>query len=128
MPLQALYGLGKDGRMFSEIACFLEETISFKRGKIDSNKEHFIQFTNLFHVPIHYPKESSCEIGKDLKGFYLGMRGIASQVIFGKLDSCLLGKTTRRFGHKKTYQSLIKLPWENGLGVLSVKGTLFENG
>ena len=50
----------------------MEETLSFKRGSIDSDEEHIIWFTNLLHVPIHHSKESNCEIRKDAKRLSLG--------------------------------------------------------
>ena len=79
----------------------MEETLSFKRGSIDSDEEHIIWFTDLLHVPIHHSKESNCEIRKDAKRLSLGRGGgrVSSQAAFGKLGSCLLEETRRGFEH-----------------------------
>ena len=82
----------------------MEETLSFKRGSIDSDEEHIIWFTDLLHVPIHHSKESNCEIRKDAKRLSLGMGmggggRVSSQAAFGKLGGCLLEETRRGFEH-----------------------------
>ena len=63
----------------------MEETISFKRVKANSNKAHYVQIIDLFHVPIHHLEDGGCEIEKDSKGFSLRRGDIASQVAFGHL-------------------------------------------
>lgn len=87
--------------MLLEKTYFVEEIVSFKVGKIDFDKEHFVQLTNLFHVYLCHLKEGSYEIGNDAKGFSMGKGGFDSQATFGELVCLLHGKTKGGFGHQK---------------------------
>ena len=46
----------------------MEETTPLKKGKTHFTTKYSSQFTNLFYVYAHYPKNCKVEIKEDLKG------------------------------------------------------------
>ena len=56
----------------------MEETTPLKREKTHFTSQYFSQFTNLFYVYVHYPKNCKVEIKEDSKGFFVEGRGVAA--------------------------------------------------
>ena len=87
----------------------MEETVSFKWGEDRLfDKEYFVQFIVLFHVPIHHPKKGSTLFHKP---------HLVNWVVVCR-------KNKKGDWTSETYQSLIRLSWENGRGDLRMKLTL----
>ena len=81
---------GVEERFWRRLAMWKRQYLS-KGGRLTLVK-HFVQFANLLYVSFCHPKEGSCQIGKDLKEVFVGIRGFGSKVALGELFIICLEK------------------------------------
>ena len=80
------WGRGKD----EEKTFDLKKTIYFRRGQVNLDLKHSIQYIYLLYVLVLYTKECEFAVGADPKGFPLGWRGPGKEASFSRLVYCLL--------------------------------------
>ena len=110
--------------MLLEKAYFVEETIFFKGGRQTLIKSTLSRLP-IYFMSLLFAISSSHESGKVSEIFFLGKKvrmgwggGFDSQAASGELVCLLHGKIKKGIWALKTYPFLIRLCWENGLGVL----------